>query len=336
MVGRQHAAPITAHEAASTLFRFFRSEHVVDLKLIFAFTLPIAATSGGIALIGLMSMLVGIKPIEDRLGPAAQTYAVPLFAFCCLIIGWAYRSASARLGVVDLFACEIATLCRVGTVFDIGKHFVALYEPAEPRLSQRQAPTTGRLPQDAGPFVSQEQYFPVFDSNSRDLQLLEARVVNDIVAFYTYMKAMRDSLRRLASIEAAHHDTVATTPTGLRDESQRQLAILNVIYMTYLAYESGRLAIESLVEFDPAKAENCMVVLITELTCYAFLVRCFGESDLRRKRLELRRKGYENEVEDLCRAVGMHAESDIDWLPAIRTVPELRRRFDEMLMTPSC
>src|SRR5262249_20380847 len=106
---------------------------------------------------------------------------------CGLIMGWAYQSASKRLGIVDLFACEIGTLCRVGTIFDIGRRYVEEYDR---RLSQKTS--------SSGSFVSKEEYFPVFDNNSRDLQLLEASVVNHITEFYTYMKVARDAQRRLA------------------------------------------------------------------------------------------------------------------------------------------
>jgi hypothetical protein len=77
----------------------------------------------------------------------------------------------------------IITLCRVGLAFDIGKLYVEQYE-------KRGTTDT---------FVSEEDYFPVFDSNSRDLQLLESSIVNNITAFYTYMKATRDSLRKASA-----------------------------------------------------------------------------------------------------------------------------------------
>ena len=34
-------------------------------------------------------------------------------------VSWAYLNASKRLGVVDLFACEIGTLCRVSARFPL-------------------------------------------------------------------------------------------------------------------------------------------------------------------------------------------------------------------------
>ena len=51
-------------------------------------------------------------------------------------------------------------------------------------------------------FTSEENYFPVFENNTRDLQSLEAHVVINITAFYTYMKAVRDSTRSLVDMGA--------------------------------------------------------------------------------------------------------------------------------------
>src|SRR5450631_4013267 len=104
----------TAEESASTLFRFFRSKHVVDLKLIFTFAvLPLVYYILIVLLFGLPSALhhVGAISAGDSLSGLFTTltpYMGPIVAACGAIIAWAYRSASTRLGVVDLFACEIS------------------------------------------------------------------------------------------------------------------------------------------------------------------------------------------------------------------------------------
>ncbi len=46
------------------------------------------------------------------------TFFGPTLAAFGALVAWAYQTGSARLGVVDLFACEISTLCRVTTVLD--------------------------------------------------------------------------------------------------------------------------------------------------------------------------------------------------------------------------
>ena len=50
-------------------------------------------------------------------------------------------------------------------------------------------------------FTSAENYFPVFEGNTRDLQSLEARVVINITSFYTYMKTVRDLMRTAAALK---------------------------------------------------------------------------------------------------------------------------------------
>ena len=85
-----------------------------------------------------------------------------------------------------MFACEIDTLCRVVTVVEMVKNLTD-------------------SPQDSVPqhFTSEENYFPILDGNTNDLQSREANVVINITAFYTYMKTVRDSFRKGADIRGA-------------------------------------------------------------------------------------------------------------------------------------
>ncbi|HXQ41127.1 MAG TPA: hypothetical protein VN821_07665 [Candidatus Udaeobacter sp.] len=166
-------------------------------------------------------------------------YIGPAFGFGGLIIGWAYQSASARLGIVDLFASEISTLCRVGTIFDVASRYTALYEG--PSIK----PVRGaQLEGSSTNFVSQEEYFPVFANNSGALQALGAPVIAHITEFYTYMKAIRDDRRRMAG-------TSSQTPADEENatvDAARKASAINVIYMLFLAYESGRNALGELIE----------------------------------------------------------------------------------------
>jgi hypothetical protein len=45
----------------------------------------------------------------------------------------------------------------------------------------------------------------------------------------------------------------------------------SLVYMLYLALESGRLATKRLVEFEPTRTEGIMVTLLSELTAYQHL-----------------------------------------------------------------
>ena len=168
-------------EAASTLFRFFRSKHIADLRLFFNVAMATFMFHIVAVLIG---TIIYKHTVVSGIG-ALVTYTAPAVPIYGAVIAWSYLTASSRLGIVDLFACEIATLCRVATIFDVGKRYVAQFDSSQ---------STGT------DFVSKEDYFPVFSSNSSDLKLLEATVVTRITQYYTYMKAARDSLRKLATV----------------------------------------------------------------------------------------------------------------------------------------
>jgi hypothetical protein len=132
---------LDAGDAASTLFRFFRSCHVVDLKLFLSLAIIFLCVHFGIILlffvikpayhlmVGGFQAYGGVKPaivhcvnvVTTSVVPALIKYGGPAIPVCGAIVAWAYLSAATRLGVVDLFACEIRTLCRVGTAFDIGR-----------------------------------------------------------------------------------------------------------------------------------------------------------------------------------------------------------------------
>ena len=196
---------LDASDAASTLFRLFRSKHVSDLKLIFNVALLVLGICGLVAAFWVIWCLVTAALLTvlhvtalpappkgslldnstDSKGiSTAIAFLSSLATISAGIMAWAYLTASKRLGVVDLFACEIATLCRVGTIFNVGQQRVETCK----RIDRGEGwigsiasadPSSCRLP-GPGNYVSQEDYFPIFDANSQDLETLEALVVSHI------------------------------------------------------------------------------------------------------------------------------------------------------------
>jgi hypothetical protein len=257
---------LTQDEGASTFIRLFESRHVADLQLIFwvSWVLMLAGSvfvfswhkwvdaSGVIGSGGLISAIVGIG---------------------CGVLAWTYQTGSARLGVVDLFACEITTICRVITIAETAPHFVQMYRDP-PSLSSK--------------FSSQEQYSPIFDNNSKDLEVLEARVVERVTEFYTYLKAMRDYLRLLSAIERP------------QEEIERwRVGVRSVIYMLFLMLESARKSVDRLVEYEPERAQNTVTILLSELVVFGLLLEIFEKEarehpsyNARLERLRLRKKDY--------------------------------------------
>lgn len=309
---------LSAQDAASTFFRFFRSEHVADLRIIFRVVLTLVV----LHFIAVCVLAIQDLPTADaKVRPALEfshtliTYFGPALPIYGAIMAWTYLSAGTRLGVVDLFACEIRTLCRVGAVFDIGTVYVEQHARCLKMIENSEAEKP--LFEERSSSESKEEYFPVFSNNSHDLEALEATVVGNITEFYTYMKAARDLQRKLENEPAKIVQPI----------------LENLIYVLFLGYESARKAIKDLIEFQPARAENILVVLLTELPCYGFLRDQFKgneKAQLRRERLNLREVDYMEEVPRLARRVERHAK-ETDWIAAEKSILELGKRYKAAL-----
>lgn len=334
-------------DPAATVDRLFSSQHVKDLQLIVA----VAFTALVLVLVVGLPLVVG----NELLSPAPSSgwaifllraifagagkffvFFVPVLGVVGAVLAWAYQSGSVRLGVVDLFACEISTLCRVATVVDTARRYAGKFDqpPTAP------ADTAGPRPPPYH-FASQENYFPVFESNTRDLQTLEARVVINITEFYTYMKAFRDYLRTLAEITPQSDELDSSSSESLLRSWHE--AVVHVVFMLFLGLESARHAIADLVEFQPEKAERTIVILFSELEAYRFLRSRFtDEQDVRYQRLNLRESAYRRLVPKLISSVEasraeeklIELETDWDhppqaskWEPAVRLLPELKIRY---------
>ena len=327
-------------DPAATIDRLFVSQHVADLRLIIAFALVAVIVVFGVGvLLSIINTSIanrdwGALHVDFSALGSFLTFFTPVLGVFGAVLAWAYQAGSARLGIVDLFACEIDTLCRVATVVDSVRRQTETFQHGSAR---RDAAGNSGLP--ARHFTSQENYFPVFESNTRDLQTLEARVVINITAFYTYMKAVRDSVRALMDMsppaaEPQPRPDNASTSTPWHDAAR------NVIYMMFLGLESARNAISDLVEFEPEKAERKIVILLSELEAYRFLRDQFvDEQDIRYQRLALRDAVYQEVVPKLCRDVNEGKASEparsfhesykpSQWEPALRLLPELTRRYD--------
>jgi hypothetical protein len=222
-------------------------------------------------------------------------------------------------------------------VLDIGERYV---HQAENPVRGEQEGEAGRRGQDPDSFVSKEDYFPILETNAKDLQLLEALVVRYITEFYTYMKATRDSLRKLATTKPSVRELAGEVTPAEVNMSSWSAAYEDVIYMLFLGYESGRKAVEDLIEYQPSRAENRIVILLTELQCYSFLIKRFKSEEVHHARLLLRETAYKQQVPELCMSVfASDRLNDPAWEAARKTAPELAKRynraFNETLILPS-
>ena len=324
-------------DPAATVNRLFVSEHVKDLRLIisFALTALLAALVFGFPGSLAYSWVSNGKHWSSQVAFCALrsfvAFYTPMLGIFGAVLAWAYQAGSARLGIVDLFACEIDTLCRVALVVGSVPRSIETFQHG---LPGRSGAVNSVSP--ARHFTSEENYFPVFENNTRDLQALEARVVVNITAFYSYMKAVRDSTRSLMDISASSTQPEPRLDTALTS-TPAQEAARNVIYMMFLGLESARKAIGHLVEFEPERAERKIVILISELEAYRFLRGQFtAEEDIRYQRLKLREGEYPKLVKRLSDEVkaGMASNSSY-WEPARVLLDELNRRCGAVMSQPS-
>jgi hypothetical protein len=334
------ACALRTGDPHATVDRLFTSEHVKDLQLIIGF-----ASLGALFafLIGLALLLDTAIATHNWVAATGMLFKVftPVLVVFGAVLTWAYQVGSARLGVVDLFACEISTLCRVTTIVNTVRRYVDRFDQGPP--SWRGGAGGSEMPVPPQ-FNSQENYFPVFESCTRDLQTLEARVVINITAFYTFMKTVRDSLRMQAEIRPQPAE-----PKLRSNEAPAvgpwQEAARNLVYMLFLGLESARNALGELVEFQPENAERTIVVLISELEAYRFLRGQFNdEHDVYHQRLMLRESDYRRVVPKLRRAVEAGRSDHKDdkngtepierqlWEPAWRLLPELDKRYREAVL----
>lgn len=292
---------------------------MVDLQLIFIVTLLATIEVLAWHVYSVAQMAPGERSRGLFGGEDTQFIGAVLLA-SGWIMAWVYQTGSKRLGVVDLFACEIVTLCRVGTIMDVVPRLIMAHQaltasaPGEPSNASGQDISFGR-------FTSQENYFPVFDGNSKDLQVLEADVVINVTAFYTYMKALRDHFRRLGDLSP-----------GPDSNAQKCTLLVNAIYMAFLAYESARTSIEELIEFEPTQAEAMVTGLVTELSAYRYLTKCFDPEDIRGRRLVLRERKYEELVPKLYESVMKSA--GMEWENAQSTAIDLERLYNSLQFRP--
>jgi hypothetical protein len=293
---------LTSQGSASTFNRLLRSRHVADLRVIF-----LVAFFVGVAIVA-----EGVWAVADGRSDAL-TYILAVTAASGTVMAWAYQTGSNRLGIVDIFACEIATLCRVGTIVDLVPRLVTTFDMLDTGAAPPADKSAERVIHDFDPH---ESYEPVFDNNVRDLQVLDALVVTNVTQFYTYQKAMRDYWRQLPQAKTL---------------DQRQTILTSLLYMHFLALESARFAIAELIEFEPNEADTTLVILLSELPAFAFLLKRFApkegqKGDLRYRRLHLRVDAYKATIPDMCCRI-LHSE-DAVWGKLQETAGDVARRYE--------
>jgi hypothetical protein len=248
-----------------------------------------------------------------------------LAAVMAVTLNWAYQNGSHRLGAIDLFGCEISAICRTCLVADFAKLTVGGFNKSEEEFTKKLFPiqtSNNPAPKERKPFTSEENYTPVYDGNVSDLQPLDAGVVTSVTEFYTYRKTMMDYLRKIAGEQTGTYEHLRLT--------------LQMIYVQYLMYESGRKAVERLFEFEPNRAESRINIFCSELIVYGFLVKTYqalnkkeaGTGEFALDRLGMRKANYRLDV-PVQYYVAKRKDDDAHWERARLTIEEMKKCYFE-------
>jgi hypothetical protein len=326
--------------SGKTIHRLLCSVHVADLRWIASVPIVIIF----ISLIAVIEVIF-MPGLDVKFLDYAELLKVSaVLAAAGGVVGWCYRTGNNRLGIVDIFACEITTLCRICTINGLADTCIGALELAMIADPSADYDQIIKMRGNFSHFDSSETYTPVFDGSALELQVLNGKVLMNITAFYTYWKATRDAFRKLdrTQLKTIGHPVAAERELWLRE-------MCNVIYMQFLACESARKAVHCLIEYGPGKAENTIVILLSELPAYRFLLKFFPEEDVRHRRLQLREisysfivgevyyytvdehRKYQDEVTVTGLARGRLSELRRDWEEAHCLLNELKSRYENSI-----
>jgi|HubBroStandDraft_4_1064222.scaffolds.fasta_scaffold171015_2 hypothetical protein len=191
-----------------------------------------------------------------------------------------HDTAVKRLAIVDLFTSEIFNILRAFAAANIIGGFARLYDITDTEELAGPGNATGAPPA-AGLAHSAggENYFNIFQSSSPDLSLLDPSVVNDITAFYTFLKTARDATGAFRQWQDPRYSA------AIKKED-----IVTVVYLCFLMTVHGMLALEHIVvsrnNWDLIEDISAGVLL----QGFAILDSVVPHEDFRRPRIEQRRE----------------------------------------------
>jgi hypothetical protein len=225
--------------------RFRRSPHCQDLLFI--------AVAAGVFCIVALLVCIFVKTPEAF---------IAVLGIALTVVGWAYQAANTRFGVVDLFAAEIATLCRVSAVSEFIPNSIRRYYAG------------GDFPK----IESLSDYIVIFDNHAKDLEILDGDVVRYVTQFYVYTKALTDAVSRGALAKGPRNNPGA----------------LNIVYNAFLAFESARQALTVLMDDGVERTEYVLTAMLSEVPAYLLLLSEIRDSeDVRFQRLSSRLRQYQ-------------------------------------------
>ncbi len=248
------------------------------------FDLGIAAVIYMLAVITAISVVIFSGAMKTQTGPVPGLqiiFSTGIFGTFIELLRRTYDSAIKRLASIDLFTSEILSIMRVFASANIIGDFVRLYvqidTPKQTSQSEKD-PHTGKGPVGFADSARSEDYFTIFNKNVSDLASLDPAVVNDITAFYTFLKASRDATGAIQLWKSPEYEA-----------SAKKEDIVAVIYLCFLMSVHGQLALDRLISSDVNRKIADDIFAGVMLQCFGFLVQTIPKDDFRWPRIDQRR-----------------------------------------------
>jgi hypothetical protein len=213
----------------------------------------------------------------NGLGPGLQViFGTAVFGTFIELLRRTYDSAIKRLATIDLFTSEILSIMRVFASANIIGDFIRLYDKIDaPKKAAPSTPAPGpkKPTKETVKIISRYSttMFPIWPS-------LDPAVVNDITAFYTFLKASRDATGAIKLWNAPDYEM-----------SEKKDDIVAIIFLCFLMSVHGQLALDRLITSEVNRKISDDIFAGVMLQCFSFLDHVVPKEDFRRPRINQRR-----------------------------------------------
>jgi hypothetical protein len=252
--------PLENKWIATSRLDVFQS-HNVDLAMLLLVTL-----AGAVVAVAVVLKFESFSSATSSAVALQIIFGATIFGTTLELLRRTYETAVKRLATIDLFSIEILSIMRVFAAANIIGDFVYLYDKVVQRKPSR--------PLDATDPRSNPAPVGWADSGT-----LDPSVINDVTAFYTFLRASRDATGALKLWKDPSYEV----------ESMKA-DVIAIIYLCFLMAVHGSRALDELITSKHNVRIASDIVAGVQLQCFAFLDHVLLQDDFRRGRLEQRRE----------------------------------------------
>src|SRR5262249_963243 len=113
-----------------------------------------------------------------------------------------------------------------------------------------------------------ENYFSIFEKNASDIGFLDPGLVNDVTAFYTFLKGSRDATLVMNRWSESHYDY-----------AKKKEDIIGIIYLVFLMMVHGKRSLDRLLKSSGNERFAEDIIAGIMLQCFFFLDRVMSDTD---------------------------------------------------------